>query len=110
LLRSWFFRIFAIIAMIFLFFFNMGTIIINGNWDVKAISSVIPYINLLILNTVQAIIAIFLASDFLKRDKKLDTTDVIYIRSMSNGEYVAGKTIGNLVVFMILNLIILTEA
>lgn len=110
LLRSWFFRIFAIIAMIFLFFFNLGTLIINGNWDMKAISSVIPYVNLLILNTVQAIIAIFLASDFLKRDKKLDTTDVIYIRSMSNGEYVAGKTIGNLIVFMILNLIILSEA
>ena len=95
LLRSWFFRIFAILAMVFLFFFNMGTLIMGnggaGNWEMKAISSVIPYVNLLLLNTVQAIIAIFLASDFLKRDKKLDTTDVIYIRSMSNGEYVAGK-------------------
>ena len=114
LLRSWFFRIFAILAMVFLFFFNIGTLIMDnagaGSWDMKAISSVIPYVNLLILNTVQAIIAIFLASDFLKRDKKLDTTDVIYIRSMSNGEYVAGKTIGNLVVFIILNLIILSEA
>ena len=114
LLRSWFFRIFALIAIVFLFFFNMGTLILgnagSGNWELKAITSAIPYVNLLLLNTVQAIIAIFLASDFLKRDKKLDTTDVIYIRSMSNGEYVAGKTIGNLVVFMILNMIILSEA
>jgi len=110
LLRSWFFRIFSVLAMIFLLFFNMGTLIFEGNWDMKAIPANIPYVNLLILNTVQAIIAIFLASDFLKRDKKLDTTDVIYIRSMSNGEYVAGKTIGNLVVFMILNVIILSEA
>lgn len=114
LLRSWFFRIFAILAMVFMFFFNLGTLILDnsgaGNWDMKALSSVIPYVNLLMLNIVQAIIAIFLASDFLKRDKKLDTTDVIYIRSMSNGEYVAGKTIGNLVVFIILNLIVLSEA
>jgi ABC-type transport system involved in multi-copper enzyme maturation permease subunit len=112
LLRSWFFRIFALIAIAVLFFFNLATLIMNngGNWSIKAISSVIPYVNLIMLNTVQAIIAIFLASDFLKRDKKLDTTDVIYIRSMSNGEYVAGKTIGNLVVFIILNLIILSEA
>lgn len=114
LLRSWFFRIFAILAMVFLFFFNMGTLLMSnsgaGIWDLKAIPSAIPYVNLLILNTVQAVIAIFLASDFLKRDKKLDTTDVIYIRSMSNGEYVAGKTLGNLVVFIILNLIILSEA
>jgi len=112
LLRSWFFRIFALLAMVILFFFNLATLVFDngGNWEIKAISSVIPYVNLIMLNTVQAIIAIFLASDFLKRDKKLDTTDVIYIRSMSNGEYVAGKTIGNLVVFMILNLIILSEA
>jgi ABC-type transport system involved in multi-copper enzyme maturation permease subunit len=112
LLRSWFFRIFALLAVIILFFFNLGTLVMgNGwNWDLKAVSSIIPYVNLLMLNTVQAVIAIFLASDFLKRDKKLDTTDVIYIRSMSNGEYVAGKTIGNLVVFIILNLIVLSEA
>jgi ABC-type transport system involved in multi-copper enzyme maturation permease subunit len=114
LLRSWFFRIFALVAIVILFFFNMGMLIVGNNgagmWEMKAISSVIPYVNLLLLNTVQAIIAIFLASDFLKRDKKLDTTDVIYIRSMSNGEYVAGKTIGNIVVFIILNLIILSEA
>lgn len=114
LLRSWFFRIFALLAMVLLFFFNMGTLLMDnagaGKWEMKAIPSIIPYVNLIMLNTVQAIIAIFLASDFLKRDKKLDTTDVIYIRSMSNGEYVAGKTIGNLVVFIILNLIILSEA
>jgi ABC-type transport system involved in multi-copper enzyme maturation permease subunit len=112
LLRSWFFRIFALLTIVILFFFNMAVLVMEngGNWTLKAISSIIPYMNLLMLNTVQAIIAIFLASDFLKRDKKLDTTDVIYIRSMSNGEYVAGKTIGNLVVFTILNLIILSEA
>jgi ABC-type transport system involved in multi-copper enzyme maturation permease subunit len=112
LLRSWFFRIFALLAIVILFFFNMAILVMDsgGNWNMKAISSVIPYVNLLMLNTVQAVIAIFLASDFLKRDKKLDTTDVIYIRSMSNGEYVTGKTIGNLVVFIILNLIILSEA
>ena len=93
LLRSWFFRIFAILAVLFIFIFNLGTLIIDSNWNIKAISSVIPYVNLLMLNIVQAIICIFLASDFLKRDKKLDTTDVIYIRSMSNGEYVDRKSV-----------------
>jgi ABC-type transport system involved in multi-copper enzyme maturation permease subunit len=113
LLRSWFFRIFAILAMVSLFVYDLATLMLRGDgpsWDMVAIPSAIPYVNLLILNTVQAIIAIFLASDFLKRDKKLDTTDVIYIRSMSNGEYVAGKTLGNIIVFTILNVIILAEA
>ena len=114
LLRSWFFRIFAIIAMVFLIFFNFGTLIQSrggaGEWALKGLASNIPYVNLLLLNVVQAIIAIFLASDFLKRDKKLDTTDVIYVRPMTNGEYVIGKTIGNLGVFLVLNIIILAIA
>ena len=114
LLRSWFFRIFAILAMVSLAFFNFGVLIESsggaGEWSIKGLPSIIPYTNLLFLNVVQAVIAIFLASDFLKRDKKLDTTEVIYMRPMTNGEYVIGKTLGNLVVFIVLNLIILTIA
>lgn len=114
LLRSWFFRIFAILAIVSLTFFNFGVLIESnggaGQWGIKGLPSLIPYVNLLLLNVVQAVIAIFLASDFLKRDKKLDTTEVIYMRPMTNGEYVIGKTLGNLVVFIVLNLIILTIA
>jgi ABC-type transport system involved in multi-copper enzyme maturation permease subunit len=114
LLRSWFFRIFAIIALLFLFLFNLGTLIDPGsgagNWEIKALPSIIPYVNLLMLNVVQAIVVIFLSSDFLKRDKKLDTTDVIYVRPMTNGEYVAGKVWGNLIVFVILNAFVLSES
>ncbi|WP_423130071.1 ABC transporter permease subunit [Gaoshiqia sp. Z1-71] len=114
LLRSWFFRIFAILSMVILTFFNLGVLIQSnggvGEWSMKALPSLIPYVNLLLLNVVQAVIAIFLASDFLKRDKKLDTTEVIYMRPMTNGEYVIGKTLGNLAVFIVLNLIILTIA
>ena len=114
LLRSWFFRIFAVLSIVFLTFFNFGVLIESnggsGQWAIKGLPSIIPYTNLLFLNVVQAVIAIFLASDFLKRDKKLDTTEVIYMRPMTNGEYVIGKTLGNLVVFIVLNLIILAIA
>ncbi|MCL1821224.1 MAG: hypothetical protein FWG22_00205 [Prolixibacteraceae bacterium] len=109
LFRSWFFRIFSILAILVLFLMNFGMISENGSseWIFRAIPSTIPYFNLLILNVAQAIIAVFLASDFLKRDKKLDTTEVIYMRSMTNADYVIGKTIGNLQVFLFLNIIAL---
>jgi hypothetical protein len=92
---------------------NFGMVIQGGGgtgWALRAVPSSIPYFNLLILNVAQAIIAVFLASDFLKRDKKLDTTEVIYMRSMSNGEYIFGKTWGNLQVFLVLNVIVLAMA
>jgi len=113
LLRSWFFRIFSILSLLVLFGMNFGMVIEGGGdqgWAIRAIPSAIPYFNLLILNVAQAIIAVFLASDFLKRDKKLDTTEVIYMRSMTNGEYVIGKTWGNLQVFLVLNVLVVILA
>src|SRR5674476_1193744 len=94
LFRSWFFRIFSILALLFVFLFNLGTQTSIGwpNGDMVALPSMIPFINLYIINIAQAIIAVFLASDFLKRDKKLDTTEVIYMRSMTNADYVISKT------------------
>ncbi|VAW22023.1 FIG00898757: hypothetical protein [hydrothermal vent metagenome] len=112
LFRSWFFRISGILSLIVLFFMNLGLISDGGRplWVFRAIPSTIPYFNLLMLNTVQAVIAVFLASDFLKRDKKLDTTEVIYMRPLTNGEYVIGKTLGNIQVFMALNIVALVMA
>ncbi len=113
LLRSWFFRIFGVLSLLVLFGMNFGMIIEGGgeeSWAIRSIPSAIPYFNLLILNVAQAIIAVFLASDFLKRDKKLDTTEVIYMRSMTNGEYVIGKTWGNLQVFLVLNIAVIAMA
>jgi hypothetical protein len=109
LLRSWFFRIFSLLSIVILTFFNVMLITDvgpNPPWMFRAIPASIPYFNLQLFNLVQAVIIVFLASDFLKRDKKLDTTDVIYIRSMSNGDYVLGKTIGVFSVFFLLNVVV----
>ena len=109
LFRSWFFRIFAIIGVLILTLFNLAMLLGDGpRWNMRAVSSVIPYVNLILFNVALSIIASFLASEFLKRDRKLDTTEVIYIRSMSNGEYVIGKTIGILKVFFALTVLFLT--
>ena len=102
LFRSWFFRIFSILALLILFGTNMGFFggHADARWTFRAIAANLPYINVLFINVAQAIIAVFLASDFLKRDKKLDTTEVIYARPITNGEYVVGKTLGILVLFV----------
>ena len=109
LFRSWFFRIFSILSLVFVFFFNLATQtgVSRPYGDFIALPSLIPFANLYIINLAQAIIAVFLASEFLKQDKKLDTTEVVYMRSITNADYVIGKTLGNVWVFIILNLIAL---
>lgn len=108
--RSWFFRLFSIGSLIIFTFLNIGLFSPVGNesWESVAIPSTLPLINLYLLNIGQAIVVIFLASDFLKRDKKLDTNEVLYTRPISNFEYVAGKTWGILRLFLSLNLVILS--
>ncbi len=112
LLRSWFFRIFSLLALIILIFLNVFFFVTRASsfWTLRGIPSSIPYMNLLLLNVVQAIIGIFMASDFFKFDNKLDTTDVIYMRSMTNADYVLGKTVGVFALFFSLNILILILA
>jgi len=114
LLRSWFFRIFSILALFILFIYNLVILIVNedasGTWSAYALPATIPYMNLVLLNVGQAIVAVFLASDFIKRDRKLDTSEVFYVHPLSNAEYVLGKIWGNIRVFLILNLLIMLES
>ncbi|HCC70962.1 MAG TPA: hypothetical protein DEQ09_07425, partial [Bacteroidales bacterium] len=66
-----------------------------------------PLFNLYLLNIAQSLIVIFLASDFLKRDKKLDTNEVLYTRSISNLEYITGKSLGIMRLFIGVNILVL---
>ena len=104
LVRGWLFKIFAILAVLFLLFFNFVNLV---DKSASIIAGSAPYVNLKLLNFIQAVIAIFLSSDFIGRDKKLDTTESFYVRSISNSSYVIGKTLGIGLVFMCLNLFVL---
>lgn len=110
--RSWLFRIFAILSLLIIVFFHLGTQSTLGwyQWIMTAMPSSIPFVNIYLFNIAQSIIAIFLAGSFLKRDKKLDTAEVIYVRPMSNADYIVGKTWGIIKVFVSLNIITLIIA
>ena len=73
--RSWFFRIFSIGALVIFTFMNIGIFSPVGDepWELISIPSSLPLVNLYLLNIGQALVVIFLAADFMKRDKKLDT-------------------------------------
>lgn len=110
--RSWLFRIFAVLALlgITLTILIQQTRVPNPysyTWNKMALSSQMPYLCIYFYNLVQSIIVIFLSGSFLKRDKKLDTAEVIYVRPMSNADYIIGKTWGVLRVFLSLNIVML---
>ena len=110
--RSWLFRIFAILALLAI----TGTLVLwqtgivnktEYTWPRMALTSLMPFVSVYYYNIAQSVIVIFLAGSFLKRDKKLDTAEVIYVRPMSNADYIVGKTWGIVKVFLSLNAIML---
>ncbi|MDN5216330.1 hypothetical protein QQ020_29955 [Fulvivirgaceae bacterium BMA12] len=110
--RNWFFRIFALAIIIILIFFNIGVFssISNNRWFQRAISSGIPYANMIFLNVVQVAVLIFLATGIIKNNKKLDTNEVFYVKPISNADLVLGKALALFKLFFWLNAIILTIA
>lgn len=109
--RSWLFRIFAVIAIFVLSVFTLFWQTALNKWEFiwprMALTSLMPFVSVLGYNIAQSIIVVFLAGSFLKRDKKLDTAEVIYVRPMSNADYIIGKTWGIVKVFLSLNVITL---
>ena len=108
LVRGWLFKIFVGFSIFIIAILDLATFSNFGaGMQEYRIAGGAPYMNILILNIIQAVIAIFLSSDFIGRDKKLDTTEAFYVRSMSNFNYVIGKTLGIITVFFFFNLFIL---
>lgn len=109
LLRSWAFRIFLILSLFFLIIMNIAfaSPVANTPYFLSTVSGFLPLMNTKFLNLFQAVIIAFLACDFLKRDRRHDSTEVVYTRSMTNADYIIGKVLGILGLFFILDLIVL---
>lgn len=113
--RSWLFRIFAVLALFILTIAQLSNFTFlfwkySETWNYVGATSLIPFYTVYLYNIAQSVIVIFLAGNFLKRDKKLDTAEVIYVRPMSNADYIIGKVWGITRVFIGLNLITLLIA
>lgn len=103
LVRGWFFKVFAFLAI-------LAALILGGSYILPQFQqpqmvnrSVIPYMFMLVMNVGQAVVSVFLASEYLKRDKQLDTSEVFYTRPLSNAQYLLGKMWATLKVFFILD-------
>lgn len=108
--RSWLFRIFAILVLLILTLMQLGNLSFvfwkySETWNYTGVSSLVPFFTVYLYSVAQSVIVIFLAGSFLKRDKKLDTAEVIYVRPMSNADYIIGKVWGIVRTFLGLNLI-----
>ena len=108
-LRGWFFRLFAIALFVGLMLNNIivYSSFVPSPWALKGIQSFLPYGNSYLFNILSSALLVFLLTDLIKRDMRINSMEVIYVRSMSNFNYLVGKVFGLLLLFFLLNLLIL---
>ena len=106
LVRGWFFKVFAVLSILTALILGASYILQPFQQPEMVNRSVIPYLFMLVMNVGQAVVSVFLASEYLKRDKQLDTSEVFYTRPLSNAEYLLGKMWATLKVFFMLDLVV----
>src|SRR5687768_13261945 len=107
--RNWFFRIVALAGIFFITLFNLVEMstLDDAAWYLLANGWMLPYITIIFISIPQAAAVIFLATGLIKKDKKLDTNEVFFVRPISNLDYVIGKALALFKLFFLLNLVIL---
>ena len=108
LLRSWGFRIFALSGLVVIGLLTAIIAIPSSSipYHFRSLSGSIPLFSFKLFNIYQGLIVIFLATEFFKRDRRTDSTQVIFSRSYSNASYILGKFLGIIGLFVMLDLLI----
>ena len=108
LLRSWGFRIFALLGLVILGLLTAGIAAPSFAFPYyfRSLSGSIPLFSFKLFNIFQGIIVVFLATEFFKRDRRTDSTQVIFSRSFSNTSYILGKFFGVIGLFVLMNILV----
>ena len=108
LLRSWGFRIFALLGLIIMSLLTAGIVAPSFSFPYyfRSLSGSIPLFSFKLFNVYQGIIVVFMATEFFKRDRRTDSTQVIFSRSFSNTSYIMGKFFGVIGLFVLLNILV----
>src|SRR5688500_16324305 len=107
--RNWFFRIIAILGTDFITIFNLAVFseLDTPSWQLLSNGWILPYATLIMISIPQVAAVIFLATGLIKKDKKLDTNEVFFVRPITNLDYVFGKALALIKLFFLLNLVLL---
>ena len=107
--RNWFFRIVALAGLLFVSIFSIAMFseADEPRWAQLANSWIMPYAVMQLICIPQVAAVVFLATGLIKKDKKVDTNEVFFVRPISNLDYVFGKALALFKLFFLLNLVLL---
>ncbi|MFC1526417.1 ABC transporter permease subunit [Candidatus Latescibacterota bacterium] len=110
--RSWAFRLSIGFGVFVLFLYNLAMSSPTSGIAhlYVALPGSTPLGNVKLLNLYLGIVAAFLATEFVKRDRQQDTIQTVLVHSFTNLDYTAGKVLGVVSVFATLEVAVLIIA
>jgi hypothetical protein len=110
--RSGAFRLSIGFALFVLVFYNilMNAPGVNAPHLFIALPGGLPLGNVKLLNLYLGVVAAFLATEFVKRDRQQDTVQTMLVHCFTNVDYVFGKVLGVVAVFATLEVVVLLVA
>jgi len=107
--RNWFFRIISIAGVGFITIFSIAVFseVSTPRWLQLSNSWIMPYSTMVMIGIPQVAAVIFLATGLIKKDKKVDTNEVFFVRPISNLDFVLGKALALFKLFFLLNMALL---
>ena len=110
--RSWAFRLSIGFCVSVLFLYNLilSAPGISAPHPFVSLSGMLPLGNVKLLNLYLGMVAAFLATESVKRDRQQDTVQTVFVHSFTNLDYAAGKVAGVMLVFATLELVVLVVA
>ncbi|WP_421878891.1 hypothetical protein [Marinoscillum sp.] len=107
--RNWFFRIVALAGLGFVTIFSIAVFsqVDMPRWENLANSWLMPYAVMILISIPQIAAVVFLSTGLIKKDKKVDTNEVFFVRPISNLDYVLGKALALFKLFFTLNMVLL---
>ena len=104
--RNRFFGTFGAVILLFNLLLGLSMVSDNENFVLSLHPYQMPYMSALVSTLLESILALFIGSDFIRRDKKNDSSTVILTKPFSNNCYYLGKLLGIMRFFLSLNILI----
>ena len=102
--RRWEFRLFVFVALIGITLCHVYWQNYNESWNVSALPCSIPLANAYLFSVLQSLFLILIVTDFPRRECIRGEMECIFSRPVDNTAYTWGKILGNLILFMFVNI------
>lgn len=105
--RRWEFQLFVVVSLVGITLCHVYWQNYNTSWEASALPCSVPLMNAYLFSVVQSLFVILMMTDFPRREQVRGEMECIFVRPLGNMIYTWSKILGNLVLFVSVNIVVI---